>query len=401
MQSLRLAPLMGFIAAYETPEGRRYKVRYRKPDHSEGAKRGFTSKREAKLWLASVEVDMSRNSYVDPVRARITVEVWMRTWPGTRADLRVTTRERVKGIIDRDIVPTLGRYPLGDLSHSRCQEWLHGLSDRLAPASVRKCASVLSGAPEAAVRDGRLGVNPARGMHLPRVSTTSKRYLTVAQVHDLAEVVDGIGAGKQNGAANGHGTLIRVLAFCGLRWGEVSGLRVGDVNFLRGRLEIQHTVVESGGVQFESTPQDCEARSVPVPKSILDELAVLVVVRRADGRCSGVPAAVVGPREGLPHRVAGQGRAAHRRARTDAARAASHGREHRGQPRCERESRAADARPRVRRGHARRVRRPVRCGHGCARRRPRSCGIASGCVQIASRSGLTRTRVEARDQVTP
>ena len=104
---------MGFIAAYETPEGRRYKVRYRKPDHSEGAKRGFTSKREAKLWLASVEVDMSRNSYVDPARARITVEVWMRTWLGTRADLRTTTRERVEGIIDRDIVPALGRYPLG------------------------------------------------------------------------------------------------------------------------------------------------------------------------------------------------------------------------------------------------------------------------------------------------
>src|SRR4051812_32055166 len=162
---------MGFVAAYETPEGRRYKVRYRKPDHSEGAKRGFTSKREAKLWLASVEVDMSRNSYVDPARARITVEVWMRTWLGTRADLRTTTRERVEGIIDRDIVPALGRYPLGDLSHSRCQEWLRSLSDRLAPASVRKCASVLSGALEAAVRDGRLPVNPARGMHLPRVST--------------------------------------------------------------------------------------------------------------------------------------------------------------------------------------------------------------------------------------
>lgn len=273
---------MGFISAYETAGGRCYKVRYRKPDHSEGAKRGFTSKREAKLWLASVEVDMSRDSYVDPARARVTVEVWVRSWLGTRADLRATTRERVEGMIERDLLPALGRYPLGDLSHSRCQEWLHSLSERLGPASVRKCAGVLSGALQAAVRDGRLSVNPARGMHPPRVSTRSKRYLTVTQVHDLAEIVDGIGAGKQNGAANGYGTLIRVLAFCGLRWGELSGLRVGDVDFVRGRLEIQHTVLESGGVQFESTPKDYEARSVPVPKSILDELAVLVAGRGAD-----------------------------------------------------------------------------------------------------------------------
>ncbi|WP_375400106.1 hypothetical protein [uncultured Amnibacterium sp.] len=121
-------------------------------------------------------------------------------------------------------------------------------------------------------------------MHLPRVSATPKRYLTVAQVHELAEIVDGIGAGKQNGAANGYGTLVRVLAFCGLRWGELSGLRVGDIDFLRGRLEIQHTVVESGGVQVESTPKDYEARSVPVARSILNELAVLVAGRGVQER---------------------------------------------------------------------------------------------------------------------
>jgi integrase len=35
-------------------------------------------------------------------------------------------------------------------------------------------------------------------------------------------------------------------------------------------------------VQVESTPKDYKARSVPIPKSILDELAVLVAGRRAD-----------------------------------------------------------------------------------------------------------------------
>ena len=38
---------------------------------------------------------------------------------------------------------------------------------------------------------------------------------------------------------NGYGTLIRVLAYCGLRWGEVSGLRVMDVGLARH--ELRHT----------------------------------------------------------------------------------------------------------------------------------------------------------------
>ena len=32
--------------------------------------------------------------------------------------------------------------------------------------------------------------------------------------------------GAESGARNGYGLLVRVLAYCGLRWGELSGLRV-------------------------------------------------------------------------------------------------------------------------------------------------------------------------------
>jgi integrase len=64
-----------------------------------------------------------------------------------------------------------------------------------------------------------------------------------------------------------------VLAYCGLRWGEACGLRVKDIDFKRGRLEVQHTIVEVDGVQIESQPKDYEARSIPVPASILQELA--------------------------------------------------------------------------------------------------------------------------------
>ena len=68
---------MASITPYETSAGKRYRVRYRKPDHSQTDKRGFRTKREAELFLASVEVAKSTGRYIDPTRARVTIADWM------------------------------------------------------------------------------------------------------------------------------------------------------------------------------------------------------------------------------------------------------------------------------------------------------------------------------------
>lgn len=53
---------MGTITPYESAKGRRYRVRYRKPDHAEAKKRGFTTMREAKLYLSMVTASKSKGS---------------------------------------------------------------------------------------------------------------------------------------------------------------------------------------------------------------------------------------------------------------------------------------------------------------------------------------------------
>lgn len=51
---------MGSVTAYTTNGGKRYRVRYRTPDRRPTDKRGFTSKRDAEQFLASVEVSKGR-----------------------------------------------------------------------------------------------------------------------------------------------------------------------------------------------------------------------------------------------------------------------------------------------------------------------------------------------------
>ena len=272
---------MGSITTYQTAAGRRYRVIYRKPDHAQTQKRGFATKRDAELFLAHVEIDKSRGAYVDPSKARVLLGEWLDSWMASRSDWRPSSRERACGIVARHIKTQLGSYPLGAIDHRVVQTWAGRLSQTQSPASVRKIVNVLSGSLEMAVKDGRLAANPTHGLNLPKVSKASKRYLSHRQVRQLADAVDELGRGIYLGRRNGYGLLVRVLAYCGLRWGEASGLRVQDIDFGRGRLEVQHTIVEIDGIQLDGVPKDYEARSIPVPPSILAELKILVEGNKA------------------------------------------------------------------------------------------------------------------------
>lgn len=258
---------MGSITAYTTDAGKRYRVRYRKPDRSQTDKRGFRTKRDAELFLASIEVAKMTGRYIDPSRSRVSVESWMTTWISSRSDLRRSTFDRVEGVVRNHIVPTLGPIPLSDLTRLRCQQFASKLSATQSPGSVRKIVNVLSGALQLAVDDGRIPANPAQRLKLPRQQKRHKKFLTHQQVAALAAAVDA----KPNG--DGFGLLIYVLAYTGLRWGELAGLRVRDLDFVRRRLSVRETMVEVDGYFEQSTPKDYEERSIPVPSFILAKLA--------------------------------------------------------------------------------------------------------------------------------
>src|ERR1700738_5191323 len=65
---------MANISKYETSSGAmRYRVRYRTPDNRQTDKRGFTTKRDAEAFAATVEVSKLRGEYVSPSLGRTTV----------------------------------------------------------------------------------------------------------------------------------------------------------------------------------------------------------------------------------------------------------------------------------------------------------------------------------------
>lgn len=259
---------MGTIEPYETGGGRRYRVRYRKPDHSQTDKRGFRTKRDAELFLVTLESRKAAGTYLDPATARVTVGELGAEWLRQRTNLKPSSMVAIESAWRLHVLPAWGATPVGQVRFSDVQAWVSDLSTGVpgkAPKSaalVLRAHGALAAVLDVAVRDHPLGANPARGVALPRKVAREHRYLTHEQVDALAR------------ASGPHSTLIGLLAYTGLRWGEVAALRVGDVSLTRHRLAVSQNAVLVAGTVVVGTPKSHKRRSVPFPAFLCAPLAI-------------------------------------------------------------------------------------------------------------------------------
>jgi integrase len=254
---------MGSITPYGTAGGRRYRVRYRKPDNSQTDKRGFTTKRQAELFLAAVEISKARGEFIDPGAARLAIGELGRTWLASQTHLKPSTLRVVEMAWRVHVEPEWGARSIGGVKHSQVQTWVSNLSRIKSATSVLRAYGILAAVLDVAVKDRQLTQNPARGVTLPRKSKKPHVYLTHEQVWKLA------------GASGDNAAIVLLLAYTGLRWGEATALRLKHLNTLRRRLNITENAVTYGPVAFVGTPKSHEARSVPYPRFLSEPIALL------------------------------------------------------------------------------------------------------------------------------
>lgn len=239
--------------------GARWRARYVDGTGQERT-RAFKRKPDAESFLNSITTALETGSYVDPVRARTTVATIAETWMDTPSWAE-STRARNRSILDAHVLPRWGTMPLSDVHHEDVQSWVTGLGKAgMAGGTVRKVYGVLNGVLKAAIRGKRLAVNPAAEVMLPRQDMKRRRYLTGVQVEALAA------------AAGDRAVIVHVLAFCGLRIGELSALKAGMVDQVRRRLRIEESVTEVNGKLVWSEPKDHQRRTVPWPKFLDAEI---------------------------------------------------------------------------------------------------------------------------------
>jgi len=212
-------------------------------------------------------VAKSRGEYLDPMDSRVTVGQLAVIWLANRPHLKPSSLRPLEIAWRLHVEPSWGKVPLTAIRHSDIQAWVTRLSvgdasrRALGATSVIRAHGVLASILDGAVMDRRIHSNPARGVRLPRKVPKPRAYLTHQQVEALA------------GESGQHGTLVRFLAYTGLRWGEATALRVEDLDLLRRRVLVRSNAVDVGGVIYPGTPKSHETRTVPVPRFLLAQLA--------------------------------------------------------------------------------------------------------------------------------
>lgn len=243
------------------PDGT-YRPRYRDASGREHA-RHFKRKADAQRWLDEQTAALVRGDWVDPDRSRgVTVGQWSEKWLAGRSHLKPKTLSSYRSLLRTRVLPTWERVPLPKIQHSDVVAWVAGMrAEGLSASRTRQAYHVLTSMLDAAVKDGRLGRNPAADVDLPRLPQTDRRYLSHAE---LADVADGCGP---------HRLLVLVLGYTGLRWGEATALRVRRVNLLTSRIEVAESVTDVDGRMIFGPPKSHARRWVPVPPFLRDELA--------------------------------------------------------------------------------------------------------------------------------
>jgi integrase len=244
-----------------------YRVQFRDPG---GNMRGkvFDRKRDAEAWLHENEAAKPKGAWVDPAGGKVKLGEWAERWYATKV-LAPTTMRDYRKSLDLEILPTFATAPLHAIDALAVEEWLATLARRgLGVKRRAKARAVLSMVLDSAVKGGKLGRNVVADVAAPKGQRREAHFLTAAQVERLAEAID-----------PRYRALILFAAYTGVRPSELVALRVGRLDLLRGTARIAEAAPEvDGKLEFGDTKTD-KARTVHVPRSVVEEIAAMLAGR--------------------------------------------------------------------------------------------------------------------------
>jgi integrase len=246
----------------KVPAASRYRARYRAPDGRERSK-CFARKIDAERFLSTVESSKLRGDWIDPALGRTTLEEWAAIWlASVRGTLKPKTVAGYESVLRSRILPTFGNHPLSAPLPSEVQAWVSAMdADGLSASRIHEAWVVLSQILDAAVRDGRVARNSARGVKLPRQQRREAEFFEPAEIDRIAQAMP-----------EPYDLLVRVLGTLGLRFGEAAALRRRNIDLLRRRVRVEGSLAETGGRITAGPTKSHQTRSVPVPPSLLEAL---------------------------------------------------------------------------------------------------------------------------------
>lgn len=254
--------------------GRNWSYVLRVPDLATGKTKpqwvgGFDSEKSAKLARDKARVSLSSSTYVSP--SKLTVGEYLITWINEvhASQLKETTLERYRQVINKHLIPELGAIKLQDLRASHVQALYTNLLTRptakgepLSSRTVELIGTVLKIAIKYAVNvDEVMAVNPVSRVPLPKGKGSIPAPWSIQELNTFLDV------------ARTHRLFFffRLSAFTGARRGELLALKWSDfdgsaIAISKNRLSVNKQVVVQNSTKGGTNGQ----RRVPLDRKTIE-----------------------------------------------------------------------------------------------------------------------------------
>ncbi|MFG6277969.1 tyrosine-type recombinase/integrase [Microbacterium sp. 5K110] len=252
------------------PSGR-YRARYRLPNGDAISLPGtFSHKKAARDAAIEAEGKVKRPDWRDPRAGLITWREWHDIWWPSRA-IEPETRRTEAGVVAMHLMPRWGDKPLALITRQDVKAWATALiAENIGsedaprhrkPATARRYLNLFGSSLMAALDAELISENPAVRIKLPPNPPTDPVFLSREQYAALVAKV----ADRQDRA------VLDFLVGTGIRWGELAGLHIHNLDLRRGFVTVADV---TDGREIKPYPKGRRIRRVPVLQWAVDELDV-------------------------------------------------------------------------------------------------------------------------------
>jgi integrase len=231
----------------------------------------YPSRRLAEKAWQRAEVRMELGRTGDPGLGKQTFRQYAEeTWLPNH-EVEVTTRQNYTYVLYKHLMPAFGTMRMIDIMPMHVREWVTGQKNLgLSPATIAGNKVILSAIFTTALNDQVTALHPCKGVKIPPVPVKPRTIITPEQFAELYEAIPD--AQSQ--------LLVETAIETGLRWGELTELRVRDIEFATRMLTVSRAVVtvqprfhpEGGRFLVKEYPKDREYRRLKLSAQIAAKL---------------------------------------------------------------------------------------------------------------------------------
>jgi integrase len=249
----------------------RYTAYYKDVKGRERSAGTFPNIRDADRAWQRAETKLAEGRVGDPARGRMTFARYVEESWLPHHQMEASTRQRYTYSLRKHIIPEFGPMRMVDILPEHVRAWITRLqADGVSAGTINANKSILSAVFTTALNDQVTFVHPCKGVKTPPVAVQPRTIITPEQFDTLYWELP----------EERMRLLVETAIESGTRWGELSELRVRDLDVRSGIVTVSRAVVEvnpkfhptGGRFLVKDYPKDREYRRFKLSTQLVRKL---------------------------------------------------------------------------------------------------------------------------------